>query len=118
PERWALRKGGLVRRGRHKMPAKCNVSRCRAEGAAVTLAVEQPHTLAGLQSRHAVAGLVDNPRAIAVRDHARIFHRAIAATAAADIGGSDTGGFEAGSHLARRAGPARPASLDACARPP
>jgi hypothetical protein len=44
-----------------------------AEGAAVALAVEQPDALTDLQPRHAVADLVDDPGAVAVRDHARIF---------------------------------------------
>src|SRR3978361_228251 len=58
-----------------------------AEGAAIALAVEQPDPLADLQPCNTVADLIDNPGAVAVRNHARIFYSAIAAAAAADIGG-------------------------------
>ena len=71
-----------------------------AEGAAVALAVEQPDALAELEPRHAVADLIDDPGAVAVGNHARIFHRAIAAGAAADIGGIDAGRLQPNPDLA------------------
>src|SRR5262245_7816325 len=77
-----------------------NIFRRRAKRAAIALAVEQPDALTEFQPRHAVADLVDNPGAVAVRDHARIFHRTIAAAAAADIGGLDAGSFQADTHFA------------------
>ena len=72
-----------------------------AEGAAVALAVEEPDPLTDLKPRHAVADLIDDAGAVAVGDHARIFHRAIAAGAAADIGGIDAGGLEPDADFAR-----------------
>ena len=72
-----------------------------AEGAAVALAVEQPDPLADAKPRDAVADLIDDPGAVAVGDHAGIFHRAIAAGAAADIGRVDAGGFQPDPDFAR-----------------
>jgi hypothetical protein len=78
-----------------------NIFRRGAKGAAIALAVEQPDALPHFQPRHADADLVDDAGAIAVRDHARIFHRPIGAAAAADIGRIDAGGFQADAHFAR-----------------
>src|SRR5450756_1224954 len=72
-----------------------------AEGAAVALAVIEPDPLAGVKPRHAVADLIDNPGAIAVGNHAGKFYRAIAAGAAADIGGIDAGRFQPDPDFAR-----------------
>ena len=72
-----------------------------AEGAAVALAVEEPDPLTDLEPRDAAADLVDDAGAVAVGDHARKFHRAIAAGAAADIGGIDAGGLEPDADFAR-----------------
>ena len=83
------------------MFGKRDIFRRGAEGAAVALAVEQPDPLPEAEPRHAVADLIDDPGAVAVGDHARKFHRAIAAAAAADIGGIDAGGFQANPDFAR-----------------
>src|SRR5687768_4868038 len=72
-----------------------------AESAAVALAVEQPDALADAQPGHTVADLVDDSRASAVGNDARIFHRAIAAAAAADIGWIDAGRLQPDPDLAR-----------------
>jgi hypothetical protein len=72
----------------------------RTEGAAVALAVEQPDAVANLEPRHAVADLVDKASAVAVRNDARIVHRAIGAAAPADIGRVDAGGFQANANFA------------------
>ena len=72
-----------------------------AERAAVALAVEQPDALAHAQSRDAVTDLVDDASAIAVGNDARIFHRPVAAAAAADIGWIDTGRLQPHPDFAR-----------------
>src|SRR5258705_7257195 len=59
------------------------------EGAAVALAVKEPDPLAHAEPRDAVTELIDNSGAIAVGYHTRKFQCAIAAGAAADIGGID-----------------------------
>ena len=100
-ERGAFRKRQIVRQRRHQMFGERNVFSRRAERAAVALAVEQPDALAGLEPRDAVADLVDDARAVAVRNDARIFHRAIAAAAAADIGGIDAGRLQPHPDFAR-----------------
>src|ERR1700716_403806 len=82
----------MIRQRRHQMFGERDVFRRGTEGAAVALAVEQPDALAGAKTRDAVADLVDDSRAVAIWDYAREFHRAIAAAAAADIGGVDPGG--------------------------
>src|SRR3954462_5748524 len=71
-----------------------------AKGAAVTLGVEQPDPVAAREPRRAIAGLVDKPRAIAVRNDARKFLRAIARPAPADIGRSDAAGCQANTNFA------------------
>ena len=100
-ERGACRERQIVRQRRHQMFGERNIFSRGAEGAAVALAVEQPDPLADLQARDAVADLVDDPGAVAVRNHARIFHRAIAAAAAADIGGIDAGRLQPHADFAR-----------------
>src|SRR5258705_3258709 len=62
------------------------------EGAAVALAVKEPDPLAHAEPRDAVTELIDNSGAIAVGYHTRKFQCAIAAGAAADIGGSEPRG--------------------------
>src|SRR4030088_2457546 len=94
----------MIRQRRHQMFGERDVFRRGTEGAAVALAVEQPDALADAKTRDAVADLVDDSRAVAVWDHAREFHRAIAAAAAADIGGSDPPGVQPHAHPA----PTRP----------
>src|SRR3984957_7239025 len=76
------------------MLGKRNIFGRGAEGPAVALAVEQPDALADAEPRDTFAQLVDDPGAVAVGDHALIFHRAIAAGAAAGIGGIDAGGLQ------------------------
>ena len=97
----AFRKRQIIRQRRHQMFGERNVFSRRAEGAAVALAVEQPDALAGLEPRDAVADLVDDPRTVAVRNDARIFHRPVAAAAAADIGGIDAGRLQPHPDFAR-----------------
>ena len=96
----AFRERQLVRQWRRQMLGKRDIFRRGAEGAAVALAVEQPDPLPGLQVRDAVADLIDDPGAVAVRDHARIFHRPIGTAAAADIGRIDAGSLEPNADLA------------------
>src|SRR3979490_1543068 len=64
------------------------------EGPAVALAVKEPDPLAHAEPRDAVTELIDNSGTIAVGYHALEFQRAIAAGAAADIGGIDPGGLQ------------------------
>ena len=78
-----------------------DIFRRSAEGAAVALAVEQPDALADFQPCHAGTDLIDDPRAIAVGDHARKAWAAIIAGAAIGVGRVDARGFEANAHLAR-----------------
>jgi len=73
------------------------------EGAAVALAVKEPDPLAHAEPRDAVTELIDNSGAIAVGYHTRKFQCAIAAGAAADIGGIDP---EASSRTRTSPGPA------------
>jgi hypothetical protein len=63
--------------------------------AAVPNAVIEPHPLTDLKPRGAVTGLIDDAGAVAVGNHAGKFHRAVAAGAAAGIGGIDAGCFKA-----------------------
>src|SRR5205823_1385930 len=56
--------------------------------------VEQPDALPNLQPCDAVTDLIDDPRAVAVGDHTRKFHRAVAAATAADIGRIDPRCFQ------------------------
>src|ERR1017187_5536662 len=72
-----------------------------AECAAVALSVIEPDPLADAKPRDAVADLVDNAGAVAVGDHAGEFQCAIAAGAAADIGGIDAGGLQPDADFAR-----------------
>src|SRR5258708_38721676 len=74
------------------------------EGAAVALAVKEPDPLAHAEPRDAVTELIDNSGAIAVGYHTRKFQCAIAAGAAADIGG----GGPPGQHPDPGFPPARP----------
>ena len=100
-ERGAGRERHVGGQRRHQMFGQRNVFGRGAEGAAVALAVEQPDPLPDAEPRDAVADLVDDPGAIAVGDHARKFHRAIAAGAAADIGRIDAGGLQPDADFAR-----------------
>src|SRR5450756_1926616 len=77
-----------------------NILRRGAEGAAVALAVKEPDPLTDAKPGDAVTNLVDNPRAVTVGYDARIFNRAVAAGAAADIGGINAGGFQPDANLA------------------
>src|SRR3954464_7539384 len=97
----------IVRQRCNQMLGQRDIFGCGAEGAPIALAVIQPHTLTGVEPRHSLADLIDHTRAVAVGDHARKFHRAIAAGTAADIGGIDAGGVQAkpdfrGARLRRR----------------
>src|SRR5882672_10574514 len=71
------------------------------EGPAVALAVKEPDPLAHAEPRDAVTELVDDAGTVAVGYHAGKFQRAIAAGAAADIGGIDAGGFQPDPDFAR-----------------
>src|SRR3981189_803776 len=71
------------------------------EGADVALAVKEPDPLAHPEPRDAVTELIDNSGAVAVRYHALEFPPAIAAGAAADIGGIDPGGLQPDPDFAR-----------------
>ncbi len=70
------------------------VFRCGAERAAVALPVIEPHPLTDLKPRDAVTDLIDDAGAVAIGNHAGKFHRAVAAGAAAGIGGIDAGGLQ------------------------
>src|SRR5258707_8540157 len=78
------------------------------EGAAVALAVKEPDPLAHAEPRDAVTELIDNSGAIAVGYHTRKFQCAIAAGAAADIGGIDPPGPPPDPDFAPPAHPRRP----------
>src|SRR5258708_28882756 len=80
-------KGNVLGYRRHQIIGQRDIFRRGTEGAAVALAVEQPDTVADGKPRHAIADLIDDSCAVAVGDHAWKFHSAIAAAAAADIGG-------------------------------
>jgi len=82
-------------------PALC--IRPRYRSAAVALAVKEPDPLAHAEPRDAVTELIDNSGAIAVGYHTGKFKRAIAAGAAADIGGIDPGGLQPDPDFARPA---------------
>ncbi|MEH2525324.1 hypothetical protein V1288_003233 [Bradyrhizobium sp. AZCC 2176] len=97
----AFRKRQIVGQRRHQMFSERNIFGRRAERAAVALAVEQPDALANLEPRNAVADLVDDSGAVAVRNDARIFHRPVAAAAATDIGGIDAGRLQPHPDFAR-----------------
>ncbi|MGY4448250.1 hypothetical protein ACVWZR_002910 [Bradyrhizobium sp. i1.3.1] len=90
----------MIRQRRHQLLGERDIFGRRAEGAAVALAVEQPDPVADPEARYAVADLVDETRAVAVRNDARKFHRAIAAAAPADIGRIDAGGLQANANFA------------------
>ena len=94
-------KGNVVGQRRHKIVRQRDIFRRGAEGAAVALAVEQPDTVADGEPRHAFADLVDDARAVAVRDHAWKLYRAITAAAPADIGRIDARRFQPHEHLAQ-----------------
>jgi len=97
----AGRERHIIRQWRHQMFGQCDVFGRGAEGAAVALAVEQPDPLTNAKPGNAVAELIDDPGAVAVRYHTREFHRAIAAGAAADIGRVDAGGLQPDPDFAR-----------------
>src|ERR1700682_5208936 len=89
----------IVGQRRHQMLGERNILRRGAEGAAVALAVKEPDTLADAKPGDAVSDLVNNAGAVTVGYHARKFHRAVSAGAAADIGGIDAGGFQPDANL-------------------
>src|SRR6202171_3488712 len=64
------------------------------ESPAVALAVKKPDPLAHAEPRDAVTELIDDAGTVAVGYHSGKFQRAIAAGAAADIGGIDPGGLQ------------------------
>ena len=78
-----------------------------AEGAAVALAVVEPDAIAFLEALRAGADLVDDAGAVAVGDHARVFHRIGRAAAAIGVRRIDAGGFELDAHLALTRGRCR-----------
>jgi hypothetical protein len=75
------------------MLGKRYVFRCGAERAAIALPVIEPHPPTDLKPHDAVTDLIDDAGAVAIGNHAGKFHRAIAAGAAAGIGGIDAGGL-------------------------
>jgi hypothetical protein len=92
-ERSTSRKRHIVGQRRHQMSGKRYVFCSGAECAAVALPVIEPHPLTDLKPRDAVTDLIDDAGAVAVGNHAREFHRAVAAGATAGIGGIDAGGL-------------------------
>src|SRR5258705_13992102 len=92
-ERGTSRERHIVRQRRHQMLGKRYVFRRGAERAAVALPVKEPYPPTDLKPRDAVTDLIDDAGAVAVGNHSGEFHRAVAAGAAAGIGGVVTGGL-------------------------
>src|ERR1700731_441201 len=79
----------IIGQQRHRVLGERNSFSRSSKRAAVALAVVKPDSLTHAEPRDAVADLIDNPRAIAVGDHARKLHPALAAGTAGPVSGAD-----------------------------
>ena len=100
-ERSTSRERHIVGQRRHQMLGERYVFRCGAERAAVALPVIKPNPPTDLKPRDTVTDLIDNAGAVAVGDHAGKFHRPVATSATAGIGGVDAGGLQPDPDFAR-----------------